>query len=174
MHEKQSKRLAYLLRHHPEAIGLKLDEHGWGDVNYILEKEHMTRKTLEEIVKYDEKGRYSFNEDHTKIRANQGHSIPVHIEMKEVIPPDPLYHGTADRFVSSIEREGLLPMTRLYVHLSTSVEQAIKVGSRHGRPVVFLVDTRRMIDDGYVFYLSPNQIYLTKTVPAKYLTLLKK
>ena len=133
----------------------------------------INREILEEIVRTDEKQRYSFNEDKTKIRANQGHSIPVDVELSQVQPPDVLYHGTGEKFAASIEKEGLIPKSRLYVHLSKDYQTAVKVGSRHGRPVVFIVDSASMYKDGYQFYLSANGIWLVKSVPATYLIRMK-
>ena len=124
---------------------------------------------LEKIVRTDNKQRYSFNDDKTKIRANQGHSIPVDVELEQKTPPDILWHGTGEKYVSSIEAEGLIPKTRLYVHLSSDPDTAIKVGSRHGKPVVYEVATKEMKDDGYVFFQSVNGVWLTKHVPTKYL-----
>ena len=111
--ERKSRRLSYILRHHPESIGIKLDEHAYGDVQKILEALNITIEDLDMIVREDEKQRYSYNGDHTRIRANQGHSIPVNVDLKEVQPPDVLYHGTATRFVPSILEEGILSQTRL-------------------------------------------------------------
>lgn len=106
--ERKSRRLSYILRHCPESIGLELDGHGYGDVQKILEALNITIEDLDMIVREDEKQRYSYNGDHTRIRANQGHSIPVNVDLKEVQPPDILYHGTATRFVPSILEEGIL------------------------------------------------------------------
>lgn len=167
--ERKSRCLSYILRHCPESIGLELDDHGYGDVQKILDALNITLKQLDTIVREDEKQRYSYNVDHTRIRANQGHSIPVNADLKEVQPPDILYHGTATRFVSSILEEGILSQTRLYVHLSQDKETATKVGSRHGEPYVFIIDTKQMYKDGYKFFLSENNIYLTKIIPTKYL-----
>lgn len=168
-----SKLIALVLRHKPEKIGITLDEHGWANVDDLIEGIKKTRPfdmaTLEVIVATDNKMRYSFNEDKTKIRANQGHSIPVDVELEEAIPPDILYHGTGMKFVESIDKKGLIPKTRLYVHLSSNVDTAIKVGSRHGEPVVYSVKSRQMHRDGYKFYLSKNGVWLTKTVPVEYL-----
>ena len=124
---------------------------------------------LEEIVRTDEKQRYSFNEDHTLIRANQGHSIPVDVELEEKIPPDILWHGTGEKYVSSIDAQGLIPKSRLYVHLSSDLETARKVGSRHGKPIIYEIDCRGMAEDGYHFFLSANHVWLTKEVPVRYL-----
>lgn len=128
---------------------------------------------LEEIVRTDEKERYSFNEDKTLIRANQGHSIPVDVELEEVEPPEELWHGTGEKYVASIDEIGLIRKSRLYVHLSKDKETALKVGSRHGRPVLYTVKTREMYQDGYTFFLSKNGVWLTKEVPVKYLEKIK-
>ena len=169
-----SKYIALILRHKPEAIGIALDEHGWADVNELIEgisKTHpLTREMLEEIVRTDNKQRYSFNDDHSLIRANQGHSIPVDVELQRTEPPAVLYHGTGEKYVPSIMKEGLIPKTRLYVHLSTDIATALNVGKRHGRPVIFRIDARKMNEDGCAFFLSANGVWLTKSVPIKYLT----
>lgn len=163
------KFIALILRHNPSAAGMSVDEHGWADTDELLEKLGITMEFLEEIVRLDNKGRFTFNDDRTQIRANQGHSIPVDVGLEESLPPDILYHGTGEKFVSSIEREGLIPKSRLYVHLSTSYDTALSVGSRHGRPVVFLVDAARMRDDGIPFFISKNGVWLTKRVDVKYI-----
>ncbi len=165
--------LSLILRHHPEVIGIELDEHGWADVSELIEGISRTRpfdfKLLEKIVAEDEKQRYSFNEDRTLIRANQGHSIPVDVELKKKAPPKILWHGTGEKYVESILRQGLIPKSRLYVHLSSDYDTAKKVGSRHGRPVVFEVAAGKMLEDGYDFFQSVNKVWLTKSVPVKYL-----
>lgn len=169
------KYISLILRHHPEVIGITLDEHGWADVQQLIAGIQKSRpdfdmQMLEEIVATNNKRRYSFNEDHTLIRANQGHSIPVDVELAQATPPDILYHGTGEKYVSSILNAGLIPKSRLYVHLSKDVETAVNVGSRHGRPVVFEVNARQMAEDGIAFFLSANGVWLTKHVPVKYLT----
>ena len=169
-----SKYISLILRHKPEAAGVTLDEHGWANVGELIAgvcKTHpLDMETLEEIVRTDPKGRYSFNEDHTLIRANQGHSVPVDVELPEKQPPEILFHGTGEKYVSSILATGLVPGSRLYVHLSADRLTARKVGARHGRPVIFSVDTLRMAADGFKFFLSVNGVWLTKRVPPEYLT----
>ena len=171
--KKTSRFISLILRHHPEAIGITLDEHGWADVEELIrglnQKQLFSMAELEQIVREDEKQRYSFNEDKTLIRANQGHSVPVDVELERKTPPAVLYHGTGEKYVSSIERQGLLPKSRLYVHLSLDAETAVKVGRRHGRPVVYRVDAEGMTRDGYEFFRSVNGVWLTKCVPVKYL-----
>ena len=169
-----SKLLSLILRHKPETIGIKLDEHGWADVSELISGISKTRpfdmKMLEEIVRTDNKQRYSFNENKTLIRANQGHSIPVDVELEKKTPPEFLYHGTGEKFVSSIDKEGLLSKSRLYVHLSKDTDTAVKVGSRHGKPVVYRVAAGKMAGEGYEIFLSVNGVWLTKAVPAEYLS----
>jgi putative RNA 2'-phosphotransferase len=168
-----SKFISLILRHKPDVIGITLDEHGWADAEELIRgvsKTHpLTREGLEEIVRTDEKQRYSFNEDHTLIRANQGHSIPVDVELEELAPPEILYHGTGEKYAASIDRRGLLPKSRLYVHLTADPEMARKTGSRHGRPVVYRVFAGKMYAAGYCFFRSVNGVWLTKTVPVDYL-----
>lgn len=170
---KTSRFISMILRHKPEVIGITLDENGWAKVDELIEgvnKVHpLDMETLEEIVRTNEKQRFSFNEDKAKIRANQGHTIPVDVELEEKMPPEILYHGTGDKYVESIDATGLEPRQRLYVHLSTDREMAAKVGQRHGSPVVYCVKSGQMAQDGYKFYLSVNGVWLTKAVPVKYL-----
>ena len=168
-----SKFMSLILRHKPEAIGIRLDEHGWAKVDELIAGIAKTRKfnmeMLEEIVRTDEKQRYSFSEDKKRIRANQGHSVPVDVELEEAEPPEELWHGTGEKYESSIDAQGLIPKSRLYVHLSKDRETAVKVGQRHGKPVLYIVLSGEMRRDGYRFYLSKNGVWLTKKVPAKYL-----
>ena len=168
-----SKFISLILRHKPEVIGITLDEHGWADVDELISGIAKDRPfdmdMLEEVVRTDEKQRYSFNEDKTLIRANQGHSIPVDVELERKTPPDILWHGTGEKYTASIDALGLIPKSRLYVHLSSDAETAKKVGSRHGRPVIYTVDSGQMAANGYEFYLSVNGVWLTKKVPVKYL-----
>ena len=171
---KLSRFISFILRHKPESVGITLDEHGWASVSELLlginaSGNEIDMKTLEEIVAEDEKQRYSFNTDKTKIRANQGHSVNVDVELKKAEPPEILFHGTGEKYVPSIKIEGLKPKSRLYVHLSSDRETAVKVGSRHGKPVVFEVNSGEMSRRGYEFFLSENGVWLTKIVPAEYL-----
>ena len=168
-----SRYISLILRHKPDVIGITVDEHGWANVNEMIEGVNRTHpiniEILEEIVRMDNKKRYSFNEDKTLIRANQGHSIPVDVELKEKIPPEYLWHGTGEKYVESIDKIGLIPKSRLYVHLSIDIETAVKVGSRHGRPVVYQVNAGAMARAGYIFYCSVNNVWLIKEVPTEYL-----
>lgn len=168
-----SKFISLILRHKPETIGISLDEHGWANVDELIagvaRTQEFNMEMLEEIVRTDSKQRYSFNEDKTLIRANQGHSIPVDVELDEVEPPEELWHGTGEKYAASIDKTGLIPKSRLYVHLSKDSETAVNVGKRHGRPVLYIVRARDMFNDGYKFFLSQNGVWLTKEVPVKYL-----
>ena len=172
-YKETSKYMSLILRHKPETIGITLDEHGWANVDELIEGISRTHECsmdiLEEIVRTDEKQRYSFNEDKTLIRANQGHSIPVDVELEETQPPEELWHGTATKYEASIDEQGLIPKSRLYVHLSKDRETAVKVGQRHGKPVLYIVKAGEMSRDGYKFYLSKNGVWLTKEVPVRYL-----
>lgn len=170
---KNGKFLSLILRHKPEVIGITLDEHGWANVFELIagikKNRHFDMNMLEEIVRTDNKQRFAFNPDHTKIRANQGHSIEVDVELKEQNPPEVLYHGTGTKNVSSILKKGLFPQSRLYVHLSKDIHTAIDVGQRHGKPAVFTIQAGDMSRKGYKFFLSENRVWLTKYVPAEYL-----
>lgn len=169
-----SKFISLILRHKPEAIGITLDEHGWANVEDLLDGMNragtaIDMKFLQKIVAEDEKQRYSFNEDMTLLRANQGHSIPVDVELEEVAPPDILYHGTGEKYVDSIDAQGLIPKSRLYVHLSGDKDTAVKVGQRHGKPVVYVVESGIMYKEGFKFFRSVNGVWLTKEVPVRYM-----
>ena len=176
--ESTSKYLSLILRHKPETIGIKLDEHGWADVDELIAgigKTHdFSMDILEEIVRTDNKQRFSFNDDKTLIRANQGHSIPVDVELEKVEPPEYLYHGTGEKYRNSIDQSGLIPKSRLYVHLSGDIDAAINVGKRHGKPIVYKVHSGEMQKDGYEFFRSVNGVWLTKEVPAKFLEIINE
>lgn len=171
--QETSKYMSLILRHKPETIGISLDEHGWANVDELIagiaKTREFNREILEEIVRTDNKQRYSFNEEKTLIRANQGHSIPVDLELEEVVPPKYLYHGTGEKFREAIDKEGLKPKSRLYVHLSEDIDTATKVGSRHGKPVVYRVFAGWMHKNGFKFYRSVNGVWMTKDVPTKYI-----
>ena len=172
-----SRYMSLILRHKPEVIGISLDEHGWANVDELIagiaqNNPGFNMDILKEIVRTDGKQRYSFSADETLIRANQGHSIPVDVELEEKEPPEYLYHGTGEKYVSSINEIGLIPKSRLYVHLSQDTETATKVGKRHGKEVIYQVAAGQMYRDGYPFFLSVNGVWLTKQVPIQYLELL--
>lgn len=168
-----SKYISLILRHKPEVAGISLDEHGWANVDDLIagvnKTRPLTKELLEEIVRTDEKQRFSFSEDKSRIRANQGHSIQVDVELEELEPPEYLWHGTGEKYKESIIENGLISKTRLYVHLTDNRETAIKTGSRHGKPELFLVNSGQMYRDGYRFFRSVNGVWLTKYVPAIYL-----
>lgn len=172
-----SRYISLILRHKPEVIGISLDEHGWADVGELIEGinrsgTYIDMKILETIVASDSKQRYSFSDDKKYIRANQGHSIDVDVELERVSVNDiplVLYHGTGKKYVESIEKGGLIPKSRLYVHLSSDIETAVKVGKRHGGGALYLIPALEMAGDGYEFYRSKNGVWLTKEVPVKYL-----
>lgn len=171
---KLSKFLSLILRHQPERIGLSLDSHGWADVAELMIKAkqagvEFTPEILKTVVAQNNKKRFVFNEDGTKVRANQGHSISVDLGLKAIQPPDILYHGTATRFLESIKIEGLLSKARHHVHLSSDEKSAILVGKRHGRPVVLIIKAREMVQEGYEFYRSENGVWLTEHVPVAYI-----
>jgi len=170
-----SKFLSYILRHHPEAIGLTLDGEGWADVDELLVQaaahgRNISLQLLHEVVATNNKKRFSLSADGRKIRAEQGHSTAqVDIAYTETEPPEILYHGTAQRFAEAIEQQGLLPGSRHYVHLSGDVETAVSVGSRHGKPLVLEVQAGLMRQQGFVFYLTANKVWLIKEVPPQFL-----
>lgn len=170
---KLGRFLSLVLRHEPSAAGLKLDEQGYVDVGQLISGVKragwpIDREVLERIVRENNKQRYSFNEDGTKIRANQGHSLTVDVGLEQQLPPDLLYHGTAERFVESIRAQGIRKGTRQHVHLSEDIETARKVGSRHGKPTILAVNAAAMHAEGYLFYRSANQVWLCDHVPWKY------
>lgn len=167
--EENGKLLSYILRHGKKefAKGL-INEKGWMKVETLVDEYGFTYTLLEELVSTNEKQRYEFNSDHSAIRARQGHSIPVDVELNETTPPDVLYHGTAVKYMGSIDERGLIKKERLYVHLSADEETARKVGARHGVPVVIRIDAKKMVEDGKKFYLSNNGVWLTEYVNPKY------
>jgi len=172
-----SKFMSYVLRHRPQAIGLHLDEQGWASVDELIKTavshgKPLTRTIIEEVVAKNNKKRFAFSADGTKIRASQGHSIPIDLGLTAVNPPHFLFHGTATKFMTSITQQGLKPRRRHHVHLSVDYETAVNVGSRHGTPIVLQVDAARMVADGFEFYLSENRVWLTDTVAPEYFTML--
>lgn len=172
-----SKFIALILRHKPETIGISLDEHGWANVDELIsgiaKLQPFDMDMLKEIVETDNKQRYSFNEDMTLIRANQGHSIPVDVELEKKTPPTILYHGTAEKYEAAIDEQGLISKSRLYVHLSADIDTARKVGERHGKPIIYEVMAGKMNEAGIEFYQSVNGVWLTKVVNIEYLRKLK-
>ena len=172
--KKTSKFLSYVLRHHPELIDLNLDESGWADVEELITKskndsQGFTFEELDEIVQTNSKKRFAFNEDKTKIRASQGHSININLALIEQKPPEFLYHGTSANNVVSILEKGIEKRSRQHVHLSRDRETAASVGMRHGKPVILNISTGKMFEDGIKFYLSENEVWLTDFVDPKYI-----
>ena len=173
---KISKYLSKHLRHRPERLSLEIVRGGWVSVDALLAScaAHnfpLTRVELEEVVARNDKQRFSFDESGGRIRANQGHSIDVDLELSAAVSPPVLYHGTGERFVNLILESGLQKMARHHVHLSRDVETARKLGARHGRPAVFAVDAARMAEAGHEFYVSANGVWLAESVPPRYLRL---
>lgn len=170
---KISKFLSYVLRHRPEKIGIKLNDGGWVDVKELIEKAQkeimFDFNELKEVVNNCDKQRFSFSEDLCSIRASQGHSVKVKLEFKEIASPPILYHGTVDQFIESIKNKGLIPGKRHHVHLSKDIETATNVGARRGKPVILKIDAQKMQDAGFKFYISDNGVYLTESVPKRYI-----
>ena len=172
--KETSKFLSYVLRHRPDSIGLTLDEGGWAEVSDLLARAAekgrvISIEHLRKVVRENDKQRFSFDEDGKRIRANQGHSIPIDLGLEPRVPPEVLFHGTASRFVSAIREQGLVSRSRQHVHLSLDRETATKVGGRHGKPVILTIRASRMHGDGHVFFLSENGVWLTERVPARYI-----
>ena len=160
-------KLAFFLRHDKT---YPFDDNGWREVIDLVENHGYTMEELEAIVATNNKQRFEFSEDKSRIRARQGHSVHVDVELEEKIPPDTLYHGTAESFLDSIFERGIIKGNRLYVHLSSTEGIAIKVGKRHGEPVVLAIDSKRMAEEGHRFFLSRNGVWLTDYVDPKYIT----
>jgi putative RNA 2'-phosphotransferase len=177
---KISKFMSLILRHSPETIHLNMDENGWVSIQELIDNAnkytnmHLTIELMKTVVKTNDKQRFKISDDGKRIRANQGHRINVDLQLECKMPPDILYHGTATRFLDSIMKDGLKPMTRQYVHLSLTEEIALTVGRRHGKPIVLYIDTKKMHEESYKFYLSENKVWLAKEVPVKYIKILDK
>ena len=175
---KVSKSLSYILRHRPDSVGLELHEGGWLDINALLEAMdrsglQVSRDVLERVVAKNDKQRFEFSDDRVHIRARQGHSAEVELGYMPSVPPDVLYHGTATKYLDSIIEQGLLKCKRHHVHMSTNKETMLQVGMRHGKPVLLLIDAKRMTADGHLFFVTGNHVWLTDLVPAEYLTVLQ-
>lgn len=174
-----SKYLSRLLRHQPQDAHLTLEPGGWVDVATLIANAKtynnmsITRQALEDVVANNDKKRFSFNETGDKIRANQGHSVEIDLQLEPQTPPDTLYHGTADRNVTSILSEGIRKEARHHVHLSLDIETATAVGRRHGRPVVLRIDAAAMHRAGHLFYCSDNGVWLTDAVAPEFITKLR-
>ena len=169
-----SKFLSLVLRHQPEKVGLNLDHEGWVSVSELIAAfgAHgfpLTMEELQEVVRSNDKKRFSFSPDMLFIRASQGHSVTVELGYEPKQPPPVLYHGTAERFLSSIRQQGLIKGRRHHVHLSENTVTAETVGGRYGKPVVLRIDSERMQRDGYSFFRSDNGVWLAESVPAEYI-----
>ncbi|TDH18339.1 RNA 2'-phosphotransferase [Segetibacter sp. 3557_3] len=171
-----SKLLSLVLRHQPGYIGIQLDENGWTPVHELIAAINtigtpINLATLENVVHTNNKQRFAFNEDQTLIRASQGHSVNVSLNLEPEVPTAELYHGTAQQFVASILQNGLMKRSRNHVHLSADTNTAVQVGSRRGKPVVLIIDSAAMHANGYTFFLSENGVWLTDHVPREYVRL---
>lgn len=170
-----SKFLSLVLRHRPEKIGISLDPAGWAKVSELLEGFRkngldLSSKELQQVVQKSKKQRFTLSDDGKFIRANYGHSIPVDLQYEAKQPPEILFHGTAQRFVESIQQEGLTSQNRQFVHLSVDEPSAIQVGKCHGKPVILRIKAEEMFRNGFQFYQLENGIWLTITVPAEYIS----
>lgn len=171
---RASKFLSLVLRHRPDAIGLSLDAQGWADVDELIALagaagKPLTRTIVTEIVATSDKQRFVLSPDGARIRANQGHSVDIELGLAPSVPPATLFHGTTDRFLDSIRAQGLIAGLRRHVHLSRDEATAIKVGQRHGRAIVLLIQAGRMHQEGRHLYLSDNGVWLTDAVPPQFI-----
>lgn len=172
---RASKALSQLLRHDPARFAVTLDHAGWADVAAVVGGLRaagfdVDRGAITTIVATDEKGRYALSPDGSRVRATQGHSVAVDLDLVPTTPPDVLYHGTVQRFVASIHRDGLLPRARRFVHLSATKDAAVEVGRRRGTPVVLVIDAAAMHRDGIALRVSENGVWLTDRVPPEYIS----
>ncbi len=171
-----SKFLSLILRHRPETIGISLDEQGWASTQEVLDGMNAKGVTvdldiLREVVQTNDKQRFKLSEDESRIRANQGHSVRVDLGMEAIEPPAVLYHGTATKNQTAILSEGIQKRKRTHVHLSADEATAIKVGQRHGKPIVLVIDAAQMYEAGIAFYQSENGVWLTDFVAVEYISL---
>jgi putative RNA 2'-phosphotransferase len=171
---KVSKFLSLVLRHKPERIGLALDGQGWAEIGELIEKANangvvLTRELIAEVVATSDKQRFAIDANGQRIRANQGHSIAIDLGLAPTVPPAMLFHGTAEKSLRLIRAEGLKRGRRQHVHLSLDEATAVKVGRRHGRPVVLRIAAARMAAAGHAFFLSTNGVWLTDCVPREFI-----
>ena len=169
---KISKYFSYLLRHKPEEIGLTLDSEGWANIEELISKTskyNLSNELIDIVVETNDKQRFKLSEDKKKIKANQGHSIDVDLNLEAIEPPEFLLHGTAERFIKSILSEGLQKQNRHHVHLSESNAVAAAVGQRYGKLVLLEIDSHKMFEDGFQFYKTANNVWLVEKVPVKYI-----
>ena len=170
--KKISKYLSFILRHQPDSISLELSDEGWANIEELItrtKKFKLTKESIQTVVDTNNKKRFLISDDGQRIKANQGHSIKVSLELEPVTPPDFLLHGTAERFIESIFKQGLTKQQRHHVHLSETKETAMSVGSRYGKPVLLKVNGKQMHEDGFEFFKTENDVWLVGCVPAKYL-----
>lgn len=173
-----SKFLSYILRHAPESINLSLSHEGWANLDELIKLSNecnhpITLDKIQEIVKHDSKQRFSISDNGHFIRANQGHSLKnLNLNYDEMTPPNTLFHGTANRFIDDIKHQGLIPMSRQFVHLTENKDTALQVGKRYGKPVLLIIDSKQMLQDGFKFYHTQNNIWLTKSIPTGYIKLI--
>jgi len=175
---KVSKLLSFALRHNPDSIGIAMDDNGWVEVSNLLEclerdGKTISREELEEVAETNSKKRFAFSDDGTKIRASQGHSVKIDLNLDSEFPPLILYHGTAYTSIPSIIEKGLIKGNRIHVHLSSDIETALNVGSRKGNPVILSVRAQNMHNDGYKFFKSANGVWLVDNVPTRYMKILE-
>jgi putative RNA 2'-phosphotransferase len=173
-----SKFLSLVLRHRPEAVGIQLDPGGWVDIETLLEHcekrgRVISRSLLEEVVQTNNKQRFAISEDGIRIRASQGHSVPIELGYARAVPPEVLYHGSVAERIKAIQSQGLRKMKRHHVHLSPDAKTARGVGSRRGAPIVLRIHAGQMHRDGHVFYLSANHVWLTDRVPSEYINVVE-
>lgn len=171
---KISKFMSFILRHKPGAIGLVLDPQGWAQIDDLVAKSNaagtnLSREELLLVVEKNDKKRFSLSDDGRMIRAAQGHSVSVDLGIDPLKPPDVLYHGTATRFLDSILSTGLQPQSRRQVHLSLNESTARKVGQRHGKPIILIIDALLMYQNGFKFFLTDNDVWLTDHVPPEFI-----
>ena len=161
---KKSKRLAYLLRHSDIP-----DQNGWANISAVSSELNLQLQDIQQIVNSDDKGRFNLSDDNLRIRALYGHSIKIYLELKPTAPPFVLYHGTAEKYLQSIMKDGIIPRKRNYVHLSESKEIANQVGARHGNPIVLTVDAKSMFENGSKFYKAQKGVWLAERIPSEYI-----
>ncbi len=174
LRKQTSKFLSLVLRHQPELIGIELNKNGWVSMDELINAANRNGKNLDreqilQVVYENDKQRFALSDDATRIRANQGHSVDVDLNLPVETPPDALFHGTVERFLDSIRRSGLEAGQRHDVHLSGNKETAASVGQRRGRPVVLRIRSGEMHSQGFKFRLSANQVWLTQHVPPEFI-----
>lgn len=172
-----SKFLSYILRHHPEAIGLELDRHGWAHIDSLINKarqegKNLSRDKLQEVIESGTKNRFAISGDRKYIRAGYGHSIDIDLSLSPEMPPEMLYHGTARKNLENIRKQGLQSGSRNFVHLSLHKHDAVSVGGRHGEPVVLSIAAKKMHGSGFPFYQSESEpgIWLVDEVPPEFIS----